>query len=451
MYIKSALALAILASLTACGSSDDSTITDNSTGTTYTVIDGYLSDANVCVIAPDDADETCIEIGRTDNNGEIVISEAYEGYTVVATILAGQTKDSDQVGYVTQSYEMRSAEGVPVVTPYTTIAALDDNTTLEDIANTLDLDIEDIAGDYTENKEAHLIAQVLAAQFDADNSDDSVNALLTMASEASSYISNIDDLDGIELAIDDSGSISSQESISRLNDFLEDENTDTPRYIVSLSPFYYQKEGMFSVSYVDGTYTYFDGFESFSASYRIDADADSITYISTEYGDETDTYIYVANDFALSVPNEGDINVTSMVNLETTTGTFITDELVGTTLHYVESGTENSDKLFYAKLEFTSETEITVYVETADSANDLDDGIEDGFYTYSDTYNVNDGQLTLEGTEMTFEKVLSNDDLTLVRSLESSDEQLFALLFSDYDFANAIKNKWEATLGTVDL
>lgn len=62
------------------------------------------------MIAPDAADSTCTSIGNTDGNGEIEIPTEYDGYTVVATIVAGQTKDSDNVDYAPTSYEMRSTD-----------------------------------------------------------------------------------------------------------------------------------------------------------------------------------------------------------------------------------------------------------------------------------------------------------------------------------------------------
>jgi hypothetical protein len=212
------------------------------------------------VIAPDNSDETFIDLGSTDENGQIIIPAQYSGYTVVASIVAGQTKDSDNVGYVAQSYEMRSAESATVVTPYTTLAAISDSEDLASIAATLGLSEDDISGDYTTNTEAHLIAQLLAEQLDTDNNDDDAGTLVTIAEAASSYLAGVDtdttSLEDIELTVDESGTVNAREAIASLSDYLEDSDTSTPFYFASLDGNQYIDEGVTSASYVDGAVTY---------------------------------------------------------------------------------------------------------------------------------------------------------------------------------------------------
>jgi hypothetical protein len=210
MFTKSLQAVALASILTACGSSTDSrnAADTDTTATTYTVIDGYLSAAEVYVLSATDNLET--RIGETDANGQIQIPDKYKDYTVIAKIIAGKTIDSDSPGFVTKSYEMRSTENSTVVTPFTTLAYMN-QISLKNLALVLHLDEADVAGDYvnSEDGKAYLVARTLASQLDADSSNDAddVDDLQTLAINAVSYIDSFlpvmgEDLNKIKLNVD---------------------------------------------------------------------------------------------------------------------------------------------------------------------------------------------------------------------------------------------------------
>lgn len=234
MFTKSLLAVAFASFLTGCGSSTDSRnagATDK-TATTYTVIDGYLSAAEVYVLSPTD-DKIETRIGETDTNGQIQIPDKYKDYTVVAKIIAGKTIDSDRPGFVTKSYEMRSTENSTVVTPFTTLAYMN-QISLKDLALVLQLDEADIAGDYVNSADgkAYLVARTLAAQLDADSSNDAddVDDLQTLAISAVSYINSFlpvmgDNLNNVKLNVDSNdNSLSYQFRLGSDNDFSDTES-----------------------------------------------------------------------------------------------------------------------------------------------------------------------------------------------------------------------------------
>ncbi|MFT6926805.1 MAG: hypothetical protein ACJAZP_002425 [Psychromonas sp.] len=208
MLNKYSLAVALAAILTGCESSSSNRPTPALDSTTYTVIDGYLSAAEVYVISPTDNIKTLI--GETDANGQIQISDEYKEYAVIAKIIAGHTTDSDHAGFVTKNYEMRGTANSVVVTPFTTLAYMN-QISISELAVVLQLDEADVGGDYvkTADGKAYLVARTLATQFDADSSNDAadVDALQTLASDAASYIDSFlpvmgDDLNNIELKID---------------------------------------------------------------------------------------------------------------------------------------------------------------------------------------------------------------------------------------------------------
>ncbi|ABM03732.1 hypothetical protein Ping_1964 [Psychromonas ingrahamii 37] len=235
MLKKSLLVVALASILTGCGGSSDSTDTGS---TTYTVIDGYLSAAEVYVLSPDGSTKTLI--GETDINGKIQIPTEYEGYTVIAKIIAGKTIDNDSPGIpVTKSYEMRGTADSTVVTPFTTLANIN-VMTLTDLALELELEEADVGGDYVKSPDgkAHLVARTLAARLDDDSSNDHDDAdhLKTLAGNSVTYIRDNheqhgDDLDTVELYYDTEDNLSSGVRVDSHSESNDDsshsESTDT--------------------------------------------------------------------------------------------------------------------------------------------------------------------------------------------------------------------------------
>ena len=78
----------------------------------------------------------------SNSNGFIVIPESYTAGQIVVSAIAGQTSDNDGVGFIAQSCQIVaniSVDTPNVITPYTTLDALDTDKTMADIANDLGL------------------------------------------------------------------------------------------------------------------------------------------------------------------------------------------------------------------------------------------------------------------------------------------------------------------------
>lgn len=203
--------------LTGCGggggdSSSNSNL-DPST-VTITAIDGYLgsaevfSDKNLNWIA--DSDEY---LGDTAEDGQISVPIAALDYPIIVKVVAGKTTDSDVAGKLTANKQLIAANGVKYVTPFTTLAALQ-QIDLTQLAEELGLEIDEISGDFISgnHKEAHVIARSVMALFEAElvNTALDIAALMQKANSFSSYVAlnPKDDWSDEILVISDNGVVS---------------------------------------------------------------------------------------------------------------------------------------------------------------------------------------------------------------------------------------------------
>ncbi|ABM03729.1 hypothetical protein Ping_1960 [Psychromonas ingrahamii 37] len=430
MLKKSLLAVALASILTGCGGSSDGTDSGSTdTGsTTYTVIDGYLSAAEVYVLSPDGGTE--ILIGETDANGKIQIEAKYKGYTVIAKIIAGKTTDSDSAGFVAKSYEMRSTVDSTVVTPFTTLANIS-VMTLTALAAELQLDEADVSGDYVKSTDgkAHLVARGLAKKLDDDNDDDDAPGLRAYAGESVSYIdtnfTENDDLKEVELNDDNS---SHHARIANIVDFIEDGKTF---YGTSFSQYYSSIEGIMEISLVDGkgTSTYNDTNKTDDTfNYTIDNNKVMIDGVSDEY-------IYVSKELVLSVTADNDLFVYSKADLNSTTG-FTADEIQGKTW-YVMNDTNTAGtqaiEIFTASLTLhaTNQTLTAAY----------DEEVQNGTYTLINGTLA----LTIENDAgpsdyLEFRKGAGNEDMIIAMEVNSATTPI--IFSTEKNFVSTLAGKW---------
>ncbi|MEJ2764401.1 hypothetical protein VV869_10650 [Photobacterium sp. MCCC 1A19761] len=222
------LPLLISLALVGCGGGDSNNTTPTpGTGTppgsgtpntvTISVIDGYLGDARVCVDRNQnrscDADEWLA--AATDARGQVQLAEADTQYGVIAQISAGETRDSDRIGYVATSYQLYASPGSAQVSPFTTLAALK-NVSLSTLASQLALPESVIGGDFVAQKAgnpdavyAHLMARSLVPQLAGTLAENDVPALETelalIKTEIDRQVNLGTDLDAIEVRIDHQG------------------------------------------------------------------------------------------------------------------------------------------------------------------------------------------------------------------------------------------------------
>ncbi|MGB0895244.1 MAG: hypothetical protein ACPGUD_12620 [Parashewanella sp.] len=447
-FYRTILSLSIASLLTACGGSsndDKPTTTPPPSGTNpppvtqieYKVIDGYLANAEVCIRATATAD--CNLVGKTDENGVIKIASDKKGQ-LVATIKAGETTDKDIVGFVGNSYQMVadiSASTPNVITPFTTLDALDTKKSMDDIAADLDLPKDLLAGDYVASEadksaHVHAIARSFTKQLAPSEKDNDVAQLHTDAKVINDYINtelanNDTDLDTVNVTIEN-GKAEHEKKISKLEDFLE----GRPLYFASLNSYHRKDEGVFKVSLADGKIIK-NG--NVTGSYSIDGDI-------LKFGDESDKYIYTSDNIALAVPQENvkDLILSSPNNFELKDGTrvkpFTKEEFVGNSIYTLWDDSLNpTPKPFLASFTF------------AESKVSVDDGKE----SFETTWFIERGKLIIvlpedkkasdreRGLELI--RTISSPDVTIIHDV-GAPNRAESLMFKDENLARTVHSKW---------
>lgn len=133
-------------------------------------IDGYLEFAMVC--ADRNNNQICEsdeELGNTKSDGSFIVSAQDVGSPRLVKVISGVTKDADNIGTVSRSYTMISDNQSEYITPFTTLA-YHKKITLNELANQLGIEVNNVKGDYVANKiegnpdaiKAHFIARSLA-------------------------------------------------------------------------------------------------------------------------------------------------------------------------------------------------------------------------------------------------------------------------------------------------
>lgn len=341
-----ALSTLCISVLTACGGSSNNDAQEVETPTTppvgspspdtteltITVIDGYLSNAEVCVIPAGSSE--CELLGTTDENGQVTVPGDTTGQ-LIATIESGKTTDADRVGLLPNNYQMAATlQGGDstdvVITPFTTIADLHNDKDLAAIAADFNLPVELIAGDYVastldEQAHAHALARALTAELSISLDDNQITPLYQAANQINQYIvtelANTDvDLDTVTISLSDDA-VSHETLISSLDQYLQGQ-----LYLASTNYLAFQNEGVMTLSFNNGELS-LNGGES--RPYTIDGNV--ITF-----GGESDSYIYVSQSMALQVPHQfKDLVITSTTNIDQISLDWTTEDFVGETLHFL--------------------------------------------------------------------------------------------------------------------
>ncbi|MEI8595696.1 hypothetical protein [Photobacterium sp. Hal280] len=234
---KSLLSVVVAATiLSGCGGSDS----DNDDGknldgkVTVQVIDGYLSNAQLCVDrnrnAHCDTDELLTE--KTNGNGQITISESDSQYPLIARIIAGETSDTDHPGFVWHDAELYAPAGQTILTPFSTLAYLNDQS-LADYAASLNLDANLLSQDYValkssnpDAKKVHLYARTMHAMLGKTLSDTDLAGqkiwIRNLKNKIQELENNHVDFDTVTLSLDkDNGQFTQSDRVKGIQPFLE--------------------------------------------------------------------------------------------------------------------------------------------------------------------------------------------------------------------------------------
>ncbi|GAL36106.1 hypothetical protein JCM19240_1548 [Vibrio maritimus] len=433
----SLVAMSLVVALAGCrdnssNSSDDGGIV-TPRNTTFTVFDGYIENARVS-ICETEALTNCEVIGNTDAFGNIDLPSDKVGF-VKAEVIAGVSKDSDKLGFVTQGYTMAGQTDTTTINPFTTIATLHPSITLESLAADIGVDASALSSDYIALADAgtHLLARTVTKQLAKGASAERVVAVAQVAQDKIEELeSNAVDLNQVELAITvaENGDINVEDKIfvTDARSFLERNEDGSPLslYFTSFEALF-ASEGSSEGFFDDGVYT---TVENDHLDYTISQNNLTINDVD---GDFSTRFFYVSSDIALSVSNSDYLNEMIIHSTDDLTKSNLSDldQFTGKTLYLIADDSHDSPftDAILVKLAFGESTvEVT----------EIDEGTSRVF-----DYNLDNGGLRIDfdqgESDLHLFPTISNDDLSV---WFDDEKDVYAMLMADQGFAQSIVNDW---------
>ncbi|GAB3517476.1 hypothetical protein [Photobacterium alginatilyticum] len=443
------LAASVALALTGCGGSDShsgnaNTAPGAATEAVIKAIDGYLVDAEVYIDRNKDgvADSGEKLTSLTNEKGEVTISAADTQFPVIVRAIAGKTYDTDKGGRLTQTVEMTAAAGSNVVTPFTTLAAIE-NLSLPELAAKLNLSEEVISGDYVaskadtgvaqEAKKAHAVARSLTlelgstiseSQGESDKLITKSNDIITVLDTA---INNGDELDDVLISFDDSGSASQ----IPMPPTVKEHFTGKTFYSVSTNGSYFKDEGMVTATFTDTEVHDLDDSGKVIEEWPI-------TYTTNGFkgGDGLDEVIYMSDAFTMVVTSDNDMIFYTVTNIDNGfTAQAATETMFkGKTLYHLwDDSTNKKARPTFVTLKF-------------DATDNVVDVIEDGETRQQDWSISDNGQMiiqgVMEGDDWVIQPTnLGNDDFTVFYE-GTYNESIPYFFTANKDLALSLYDEW---------
>ncbi|MGR5147890.1 hypothetical protein ACQKP8_15255 [Photobacterium alginatilyticum] len=443
------LAASVALALTGCGGSDNNSGNANTAPSAATeavikAIDGYLVDAEVYIDRnKNGAAESEEKISAlTNEKGEVTISAADTQFPVIVRAIAGKTYDTDKGGRLTQTVEMTAEAGSKVVTPFTTLAAIE-NLSLPELAAKLNLPEEVISGDYVaskadtevaqEAKKAHAVARSLTlelgstiseSQGESDKLITKSNDIITVVDTA---INNGDELDDVLISFDDSGSASQ----IQMPPTVKEHFTGKTFYSVSTNGSYFKREGMVTATFKDTEVHDLDDSGKITKKWPI-------TYTTNGFkgGDGLDEVIYMSDAFTMVVTSDNDMIFYTETNIDNGfTAQAATENMFkGKTLYHLWDDSTNSK---------ARPTFVTLKFDATDNVVDV---IEDGETRQQDWLISDSGQMiiqgVMEGDDWVIQPTnLGNDDFTVFYE-GTYNESIPYFFTANKDLAHSLYDEW---------
>ncbi|HIF9373781.1 TPA: hypothetical protein ACX6RV_003991 [Photobacterium damselae] len=447
---KTFLATSIISifTLSGCGGGDNDNklpIVDNATKT-IKVIDGYLSDAEICVdINANTVCEKSEIIGHTKSDGSFQLTKTQSNYPIIANIISGKTKDSDIDGLaVLQSYSMYALESDIVVTPFTTLAKIK-NISISDLASELELPEDVISGDYIALKKhnsdgikAHYIARALAAaKMPMDVS--TINEIINESKRRILHSINnntLDELDNKLLIINDDGKFIEQVQIKDLEQHLVKKDN---WHNGSLNSQLLSNDGIQKVSFKDGLMHFYHDTGTIEESIKYKLENNKLYAMIDNQKDESDEFVYASEKLLLSVADGiGDLIFWTEDDLsDSFNASNMTLEMFkGKTWYYLaDDSTDSNPSFALIQLIFSNDNDQTVIIK---EGNETQKGawsivsVTDGLGTHTNL-NID---LKDSSDPMSLALVTNANDLLLTS--EISNKNQYSLLTKNEDLAEGL-------------
>ncbi|WP_318475228.1 hypothetical protein [Photobacterium leiognathi] len=453
-FNKSIIATTLLSifALSGCNSGgSDSTSTSPVVPTkTITVIDGALENAQICVDLNDNnqcdkSDKVLPQL--TNKAGKIEVSLDDAKHSLIAQIIAGTTKDSDEITPVSHSYSMITDAGKAVITPFTTLANVDPQA-LSNIAGDLGIDQQVLLGDLSTSPKARILARSMTPLMTDDikniaQQKAKFKAVINKIEEAENN-DTLSQLENSRIVINKDGKAAIQPLVKNIADVLVGKTWS----IASLNDYEYCDNGVASVNFKDTKNLEFTDDEGTnSATYSIDKDNN---FVVTADGDvDTQKILYVSSNLiisAMNVANEpNDLIIWSTKDLNTQQSQPITtNQFIGKTWYMLMDNSDNS----------AIEPKIVGFKFNSNGSLTATEPSESNEYFEAGSWSVTNGVLTTtitdENETYTYINTIieqSSDYMVIKETNTDNSEASYAVLFNDKARPLNILKQWETVTG----
>lgn len=453
-FNKSIIATTLLSifALSGCNSGgSDSTSTSPVVPTkTITVIDGALENAQICVDLNDNnqcdkSDKVLPQL--TNKAGKIEVSLDDAKHALIAQIIAGTTKDSDEITPVSHSYSMITDAGKAVITPFTTLANVDPQA-LSNIAGDLGIDQQVLLGDLSTSPKARILARSMTPLMTDDikniaQQKAKFKAVINKIEEAENN-DTLSQLENSRIVINKDGKAAIQPLVKNIADVLVGKTWS----IASLNDYEYCDNGVASVNFKDTKNLEFTDDEGTnSATYSIDKDNN---FVATADGDgDTQKILYVSSNLiisAMNVANEpNDLIIWSTKDLNTQQSQPITtNQFIGKTWYMLMDNSDNS----------AIEPKIVGFKFNSNGSLTATEPSESNEYFEAGSWSVTNGVLTTtitdENETYTYINTIieqSSDYMVIKETNTDNSEASYAVLFNDKAHPLNILKQWETVTG----
>ncbi|WP_318456203.1 hypothetical protein [Photobacterium leiognathi] len=453
-FNKSIIATTLLSifALSGCNSGgSDSTSTSPVVPTkTITVIDGALENAQICVDLNDNnqcdkSDKVLPQL--TNKAGKIEVSLDDAKHALIAQIIAGTTKDSDEITPVSHSYSMITDAGKAVITPFTTLANVDPQA-LSNIAGDLGIDQQVLLGDLSTSPKARILARSMTPLMTDDikniaQQKAKFKAVINKIEEAENN-DTLSQLENSRIVINKDGKAAIQPLVKNIADVLVGKTWS----IASLNDYEYCDNGVASVNFKDTKNLEFTDDEGTnSATYSIDKDNN---FVATADGDvDTQKILYVSSNLiisAMNVANEpNDLIIWSTKDLNTQQSQPITtNQFIGKTWYMLMDNSDNS----------AIEPKIVGFKFNSNGSLTATEPSESNEYFEAGSWSVTNGVLTTtitdENETYTYINTIieqSSDYMVIKETNTDNSEASYAVLFNDKARPLNILKQWETVTG----
>jgi len=346
-----------------CGSDSDS-----SDSKVITVMDGYLHNASICI---DRNSNSSCEVDealpqKTNELGQIEIDSADAQYPIMAMAIAGTTYDSDQLTPISQSYTLIAPANSDYVTPYTTLAYLN-NSSLQVLAEQFAINYVAISSDYvkdtqSESQLAHLIARAITPFFDQQLLANDVAELNTNLEQitalAQTELSSGVDLDAINISYNTELEVFySRPKETSISPYISDRSFVYTRFSTYRAEVYGPED---EITFNNGVISYFN----INDEYTLERN-------KLLYGDRSFSYLIMNEHYLLSFTEDNDLGMWTDDSIWSNPGVQIENSFVaGQTWYHLRdiNGTigKESATAKLTKLEFDSGNSVVVTPEGED-------------------------------------------------------------------------------------